>query len=352
MKLLRAILIVRLTGAADHTDITGQPLPGSRPGQQPQENRQIRHGGNHLFHSGDADVDPRGRSAEPPIALVSDDDQGTGFGYQKIGPADPQVGLQELLPQSFPGHPGHFLNIIGQRDAQLAVKQFRHLLLGFVQGRRYQMGRGFLGQLDDVFPQIRLKDLNADSFEGAVQVQFLGNHGLAFGRQFDLAGAGDFGNDSVGLGRVPGEVNITAIAGHLIGQQFQVIVQMVEGMGFDAAGFGAPLFPSLRSNFLDGLLAGPVETAAHLPQGAAQGRVLHSGPGGGDKIPGLYFSHQRTLLPALGRYGGRLPGCPGGKGRRQCASSSPYRRIPGYPRRWPADCPVCPPASPRKYADT
>ena len=63
---------------------------------------------------GDTDVNAGRRGAKAPVALVGDDYQGTRFGHQEVGAANPQVGGQELLPQRLPGYAGHLFNVVGE----------------------------------------------------------------------------------------------------------------------------------------------------------------------------------------------------------------------------------------------
>ena len=216
----------------------------------------------------------RRRGAETPVAFIGNNDQRSRFGHQEVGPADAQVSLQELVPQGNAGYPGHFLDVIGEGDAQFLMEEFRNLFLGLVEGRGHQVRGSFFRQLDDVLAQVRFVNLNAVGFQGLVEVQFLGNHGLALGSDLDVSSSGNLRNYLIGLGRVPREVNVSARLGHAVVEQFQVIVQVVQGMNLDAPGLFPPGFPNVFANLADGVQPGLAEPPAHLGERPPQDRVL------------------------------------------------------------------------------
>ena len=51
----------------------------------------------HLFNAHDGDVDPRPGRGQAAVALVGDEDDGTGLGHGEVGPADAEVRRDELL---------------------------------------------------------------------------------------------------------------------------------------------------------------------------------------------------------------------------------------------------------------
>ena len=315
VKLLRAVLVGGAARAADHTDVAGQTLAGGGAGQQPQKQGQVLQRRDDLFHPGDADVDSGGRGAQAAVAFVGNDNQRSGLGHQEICAADSQVRLQKLVAQAGTGNAGHFLDVVGQGRAQLVVEQLSHLFLGLVQGRRNQMGRGFFSQLDDVLAQIGLVNVNSISFQGAVQVQFFRDHRLALGGDFNLPGVGDFGYYRVGLGRIASKMDLAAGLGNPVVQQFQVVVQVVQGVNLDPAGLFPPGIPNLLPHLFNSFQAGAAETAANLSQGAAQHLILHRCPGSGLELRRLYFSHGARPpagCPEPGRCAGRQRNYPGG----------------------------------------
>ena len=236
-------------------------------------------------------MDPWRRGAQPSVALVGDDDQATGFGHQEVGPAHSHVGVQELLPQHHPRHPRHLLYVVGVGHAQLIREQTGYLPPRLVQGRSHQVGRRLLSQLDDVFAQVGLKDLNPIRFQDVIQSQFFRHHGLAFRDCGHTAGPRNLRHDGVGLRRVGGEMHLSPGRRDIPFQHGQVVVQVRDGVFFHPPGLLSPTLPHLRSDLVDGFSPCPIEPAAGPAQRLAQLLILHCRPGSGNKIPRCDFSH-------------------------------------------------------------
>ena len=105
--------------------------------------------------------------------------------------------------------------------------------------------------MDDVLAQVGLPDFHAHRFQYGVQAQFLRDHALALGGDLDVPGAGDVGDYLVGLCRVLGEVEVPPGGGDVGVEQVQVIVQVLDGVGFDVPGFLLPALPDLWGGFRD-----------------------------------------------------------------------------------------------------
>ena len=291
VELLGAVLVGGAARAGYHAYVGCEPLSGGGAGQDPEEYGEVLERGDDFFHSGDADVDTRGGGAQAAVAFVGDDDEGAGFGDEEVGAADAQIGVQEVLAQGYPGDAGQLGDVVGVGDAEVFGEEAGDLSAGFMEGRGDQVGGRFLGQLDDVFAEVGFEDGDALGFQDLVQPQFLGDHGFAFGDGAHIPGAGNFGDDGVGLTSVGGEVDLAAGGGYFPLQHSQVVVEVGDGVFFDAAGLLAPAFPDGGGGFGDGFAAGAVETIAGAAQGLAELGVLHCGLGRGDEIASGHFSH-------------------------------------------------------------
>ena len=295
VELFRAVLVGGAAGAGDHADIGGDALAGGGTGEQTEEHGQVGEGGDDFFHTGEADMDAGRGGAEASVAFVGDDGQGAGFGDEEVGAADAEVGVQELLAQGHSGDAGHFRDVFRVGYAQPVGEEPGYLGAGFVEGRGDQVGRGFAGELDDVFAQVGFKDGDALGFQDGVEAEFLGDHRLAFGDDADAAGAGDLGDDGVGLGGVGGEVDLPAGGGYIAFQHRQVVVQVGDGVFLDGAGLPAPGFPDGGGDFGHRFTAGAVKAAAGAAQSLAQLVVVDGGLRGGNELAGGYFSHRSAI---------------------------------------------------------
>ena len=298
VELLRPILIVGPARPGNHAHVRRDALAGGRAGQQTQEHRQILQRRYHLLHTGQPHVNTGRRGAEPSVPFVGDDDQRAGFGHQKVRPADAHIGVQKLLTQYDPGHPRHLLDIVGVRHSQLFGEQLRHLSPRLVQRRRYQVRRRLFRQLDDVFAQVGLINVDALCLQHVVQAQLLGHHGLALGNGAHAGVARNLGHDGVGLLSVGGEVHLPAGRHHVLFQHRQVAVQVGDGVLFDATRLLAPAFPHLRRNFRNGLPPRAVKSAAGTAQRLPQLGILHRRLRCRHKLPCRHFRHSQPDSPS------------------------------------------------------
>ena len=150
---------------------------------------------------------------------------------------------------------------------------------------------GLSRQLDDVLAQVRLVDVYPDRLQLVVELQLLRHHALAFRRDFDPAAAGEVAYDGVGLAGVFGEVHLPPGGGHIVGEQLDVVVQVVEGVDLDAPGLVTPLVPRLGGYFFDGVPARNVEPRPHSVKSPAQLRVQHRRRRRRREFTRLYFWH-------------------------------------------------------------
>ena len=236
-------------------------------------------------------MNPWRRCAEAAVALVGDDHQRTGFGYQEVGPADAHVGVQELLAQHHPCDPRHLLDVLRIRHPQLVCKQLSHLPPRLVQRRGHQVRRRLVRKLDDVLAQVGFENVDSLGFQHVVEAKLLGHHRLALGNGLDVVGAGDLRNDRVGLLRVDGEVDPPAGRGHVPLQHLQVIVQVPDGVFLNPPRLLPPFLPHLRSNLFYRLASGSIEPRSGAAEGLAELRILHRRLGSGHKLSSNDFSH-------------------------------------------------------------
>ena len=164
-----------------------------------------------------------------------------------------------------------------------------------MQGRRHQVRRRFLGQLDDVLAQVGLEHVNALLFQNVVQAQLLGDHRLALGDRSDALLAGNLGHDGVGLRRVPREMHLPAGGPHVALQHRQVVVKVGDGVLLDAASLLPPVLPHILGHFGNRFPARAVEPAAGAAQRLPQLLIPHRRLRRRHEFAGCHLRHRSAL---------------------------------------------------------
>src|SRR6187397_1651616 len=106
---------------------------------------------------------------EIAVPFIRDDHAATSFSNQKIGAGNAHVGDKELLPQLGPRFGEDIAALmedairgqVGMRPPELLLP----VLEVQVKGRRYDMARRLVPQLDDVFAEIGLDRLDTVSLQ-------------------------------------------------------------------------------------------------------------------------------------------------------------------------------------------
>ena len=147
--------------------VNRQRLAGGAASQQLQKYGQILRARNQLLDSRHRDVNLRRGSGQARVALVFDESHRAGIGDQEIGAADADVGGQEFLPQHAARDQRLLLDHRLVGHAQGAREQIAHVVAGQVQGRRDNMIRTLVRELQDVFAQIGLHRFQIDGAPAA-----------------------------------------------------------------------------------------------------------------------------------------------------------------------------------------
>ena len=151
---------------------------------------------------------------EVAIALIGDDDRGAGLGDQEVGAGDADIGGKVFRTQ-------HAACLVEQRFRFGKIARCRQmgvdaaeigldLFLVEVHGRRDDMARMLVPELDDVFAEIGLDRPDAMALEEIVERDLLGDHRLALGYRAGVGRPADVEHDGARLlGRL-GPVHLAA----------------------------------------------------------------------------------------------------------------------------------------------
>ncbi len=95
------------------------------------------------------------------------------------------------------------------------------------------------GDLDDEFAEVGFDGLDASGGEGLIEFGFLGDHRLGFDDELRVRSPGDVDDELIGFFGVGGEVDVASGFFDIVGELFEVEIEVVEAVGLDVAGEGA-----------------------------------------------------------------------------------------------------------------
>ena len=148
----------------------------------------------------------------------------------RLHPEMPMSAARNFSRRAFLADPGQAGRIVRVVNSKLFGKQTPHILFGFVNGRGNDVGRCFIGQLNDVLPQIGLQGFDAGIGQSVVQANLLRNHGFAFDHPLDLVFRSHFQAVGHGFFCILGKINMAAVFAHIAGQLLQQAVQVLDGI--------------------------------------------------------------------------------------------------------------------------
>ncbi len=173
------------------------------------------------------------------VALVGDDDAGTGLGNQEIGAGDADIGGKKPGSQQGAGLVAQ-LSGLGERPVRVerpvrGAKGVGNLLLDQVHRRRDQVARRLVAQLDDVFAEIGLDRGDPVRFEKVVEPDLLGDHRLAFGYGPGIGGLANPQHRRTGLFGGACPMHLAAGGDDVLLVELEVEIEMGEGVVLDLA---------------------------------------------------------------------------------------------------------------------
>src|SRR5713226_4543102 len=93
----------------------------------------------------------------------------------------------------------------------------------------------FAAQLDDIFAEVGLDDVEAGLLEGRVEREFFSGHRLALDHAFGAAFAGDFQNIVARLGGIRSDKDLASVGLEPLLELDQEFVEAADGVVLDAA---------------------------------------------------------------------------------------------------------------------
>ena len=214
IELVRPINFARPPGTAHERRVNGHRLSRGAAPQDGQENRQILRPRNDLLNAGDRNVDFRRRMGQPRVALIFDHHHGSRIGYHEVRAGDPDVRVEELLPQDA-ACDHRLIAGLGLRAAQLLLEYASHVMPGVMQRWGDDVIGPLIGELQDVLAQIGLDGFQIVGLEPRVQVDLLGRHRLRLHKQFRALLFGERQDEIGDLGGVLGKDDFAPVSLHV-----------------------------------------------------------------------------------------------------------------------------------------
>ena len=176
----RPVLFARATRTGDHVEIRRDVLPRGRTGEQRVERRHMVEPLHHLLDARHGNVHRWNRGAHAAVALVLHQTQRAGLGHREVHPRQPDVRLQELLPQHAPPDLDERVHTVGVVNPRNPLgKQPGNLLARLVNGGHDDVRRLLASELHDVLAHVRLQRIHASSLRRMVELDLLAHHRLA-----------------------------------------------------------------------------------------------------------------------------------------------------------------------------
>lgn len=163
---------------AQKRGVDGKRLPGGAAAQHLQEGGQILGAGNDLLKPRDGDLNAGRGTGQPRIAFVFHQHDGPGVGDEKVRSRDAQIGRDELFAQHAARHLRLLLRLLDTLHLERFGEDVGHVVARLVQSRGDDVVRLFVSQLQNVFAEIGLHDLDPAMFKMLVEVDLLGGHRL------------------------------------------------------------------------------------------------------------------------------------------------------------------------------
>ena len=246
VKFFGAIGFVRALWSADKRAVSGDRLTCAGSSQHRPQRSQVFQTGNHFLNSCHGNMDARQAGAQAAIAFIGGNRDSACIGHKKVCAGNSHFRGKERLTQFAPGQ-RHQLLRIGVRNifTQFFAEEVADLVAVQVHGRRYDVIRSFIAELNDKFAQVSLPNADACFFKHRRKVHLFGHHRLGFHHGFHAAAHGQVLYISTGFVAIGGPEDMSAARQDFLFKLEQVFVQMIDGFALDLLAFAPRRFPIL-----------------------------------------------------------------------------------------------------------
>ena len=194
--------------SADPGHVGGDGLAGGVSGKPVQDGQGVVQTGQELVHTEKGYMHPGQGGHQTSVSFIGDQTQGAAFGYGEVGPAHAHVRVHKALPELPAGYFDQTFNVGALLFVRDPGEQVADLLPGEMDGRHDHVGRAFVPELDNPFPEIGLGHGQSVLLQGVVEQCFFRGHGLGLDDVLALGLLGNAGNDLVGLPVVGRQVDV------------------------------------------------------------------------------------------------------------------------------------------------
>ena len=247
MELFRA----SLPDTGDKSVVGGDLASADAARKKLEQNRGAFPVRNHLFDPHDGDMDRGQGGAHPPVSLVRDDQQRSGFRDQEIAAGDSHPGVQKFPAEPLSGEFGQFFGNRTGVDPELVAEQVGNLLLGHVERRGGDVRGVLAGELDDEFPKIGLVGFDSMGLQGGIEVDLLRHHAFGLDDALDIVSRGDPEDNLSGFLGVSCPVDAASGGRNLCLDHLEVTVQVHQGVQAGLSTGPSEFLPAGLAELLD-----------------------------------------------------------------------------------------------------
>ena len=182
-------------------------------------------------------MNARQQLREVAVALVGDDDRGSGLGDEKVRTRNADIGGQESLPQNVARFGLQtvmrgdvaFVGEVGMGAAEIRL----HLIARQMHGRRNDVRRHLAAELYDILAEVGFDRDETSRLDGLVEPDLFRDHRLALGDRAGSDAPADPQHGLSGFLGVAGEVNRAAALPNLLLIGFDIEIEVLEHVSLD-----------------------------------------------------------------------------------------------------------------------
>ncbi len=230
VKLLSPVELALSARAGHEVGVDRELLARPAPRQEASKHGEVLEARDELLYPHHHHVDRRDARHEPPVPLVRDRNDRTGFGDAEVRPRDANIRREELLAQASAGEAREDLRVRRQILPRDLREDLRDPLLVHVQDGPDDVRRRVAGELGDPLSEVRLHDLEVQIgvalLQAAVELYLLGRHALRLGDDLRPASPGEITDVPDDVLAVGGEVDVPSALLDGPGHLFQIPVEV------------------------------------------------------------------------------------------------------------------------------
>ncbi len=170
-------------GLVQKLSVDRELLSRCRTRKEREHQREVIEIRDKAFHAHQRDVSLGDACDHAGVAFVGDNAHAARLCHAEVDSAQADVGGEEDFAQNFSRGCGQCGDVFGVGNADLFMKELRHLLPGEMRRRCDDVTRSLVPKLHDVLAEVGLDHIDAFIFQRMVEFDFFRDHAFGFGNQ-------------------------------------------------------------------------------------------------------------------------------------------------------------------------